>query len=112
MLNGISAQELANKNLIQQADLEAVQAKKKNPYADIDKNLLIDETSISKEAVALYQKDLDIKKFSQLAMSDPEDTSHNSLVAENVFSANDEKFDNKIMDGLFENKSFLKDLFG
>lgn len=109
MLNGISAQELANKNLIQQSD--QIQAnKKKNPYADIDRNLLIDETSISKEAVNLYQKDLDIKKFTSLALSDPQDTSHNSLVANTVFNGGDESFDERIIEDIFNNKSFLRDL--
>lgn len=112
MLNGISSQELASKNLVQQTDLEKIQAKKRNPYAEIDKNLLIDETSISNEAVALYQKDLDIKKFTSLALSNPEDTGHNNLVIDNVFSANDEDFDNKMIEGIFEKKSFLKDLMG
>lgn len=112
MLKGVSAQEIANKNLIQQTDIEKIQTKKKNPYADIDKNLLIDETSISKEALALYQKDLDIKKFTSLALSDPEDKGHNALVAQNVFSANDQNFDNKIIEGIFDNQNFIKDLLG
>ncbi len=110
MLKGVSAHELANKNLVQQT--EQVQgANKKNPYEDIDKNLLIDETNISTEAVELYQKDLDIKKFTNLALSNPEDVSHNVLVAENVFSAKDEKFDDNIIEDIFNNRTFLNDLF-
>ena len=86
--------------------------KNKNPYADVDKNLLIDETSISNEAFNLYQKDLDIRKFTSLALSDPENMSHNALVAERVFAANDEAFENSIIESLFNNKMFLNDLFG
>ena len=85
MLNGISAQELANKNLVQETDIEKIQNKNKNPYAEIDKTLLIDESNISKEAIKLYQRDLEVKKFTNLALSNPEDTSHNKLVMEKVF---------------------------
>ena len=70
MLNGISAQELANKNLVQETDIEKIQNKNKNPYAEIDKTLLIDESNISKEAIKLYQRDLEVKKFTNLALSD------------------------------------------
>ena len=108
MLKGISAQELANKNLVQ--DAEQVKNNKKIPYADIDRNLLIDETNISNEALRLYQRDLDIKKFTKLAMSDPDDTSHNSIAAEKIFNTNDNNFENKIVEGIFDSKAFWKDL--
>lgn len=108
MLNGISSQELAKKSLVQ--DTEGIITDKKNPYANIDKNLFIDETNISNEAVRLYQRDLDIKKFTKLALSDPDNVSHNSLVAEKVFNGNDKDFNNKVLEGIFDNNSFWKDL--
>lgn len=49
MLKGLSGQDLINQNLIQGNNVEKLTSAKKNPYADIDKNLLIDETSISNE---------------------------------------------------------------
>ncbi len=112
MLNGISAQELANKNLVQETDIEKIQNKNKNPYAEIDKTLLIDESNISKEAIKLYQRDLEVKKFTNLALSDPEDTSHNKLVMEKVFQADDGEFSEKVIEGMFNNRNFLKDLLG
>ena len=112
MLNGISAQELANKNLVQETDIEKIQNKNKNPYAEIDKTLLIDESNISKEAIKLYQRDLEVKKFTNLALSDPEDTSHNKSVMEKVFQADDGEFSEKVIEGMFNNRNFLKDLLG
>ena len=112
MLNRLSGQDLINKNLIQNSNVEKLSIDKKNPYADVDKNLLIDETNISNEALTLYQKDLDIKKFTSLAMSNPEDLSHNSLVLQNVFGIQDETFENTLIEGIFNNNTFLKDLFG
>ncbi len=112
MLNGLSSQELINKNLVQSGELDRVSAVKKNPYADIDKNLLVDETDISKEAINLYQKDLDVKKFVSLALSDPDNLDCNLLVMNNVFASADSDFEGKIIEGIFNNKTFLKDLFG
>lgn len=112
MLKGLSGQELINKSLIQNKELEKTALGKKNPYSDIDKNLLVDETDISKEALKLYQKDLDIRKFTSLALSDSDNSDCNSLVLKNVFSGQDADFEGKVIQGIFNNKTFLQDLFG
>ena len=113
MLHKLSGQDLVSQNMIQQnSNVEKLAAKNNNPYSNIDKNLLIDETNISNEAINLYQRDLDIRKFASLALSDPENLSHNTLVAQKVFGANDENFENKIIEGIFNNRTFLRDLFG
>lgn len=112
MLKGLSSQDLINKSLIQSNELDKTSLGKKNPYSDIDKNLLVDETDISKEALNLYQKDLDIRKFTSLALSDSDNSDCNSLVLNNVFSKQDASFEGKVIEGIFNNKTFLKDLFG
>ena len=111
MLNGVSNHDVNGQNQIKQNEVEKTKLNTRNPYAGVDKNLLVDESDISKEALKMYERDLDIKRFSSLAMSDPEDLSHNVLVAQNVFGVNDESFDSKILEGIFNNKMFLKDLF-
>lgn len=112
MLKGLSSQDLINKSLIRSEESEKASLNKKNPYSDIDKNLLVDETDISKEALKLYQKDMDVKKFTSLAMSDSGNLDCNLLVLNNVFNGQDSGFDNKVIEGIFNNKMFLKDLFG
>lgn len=112
MLKGLSGQDLINKSLIQSKELEKTTLDKKNPYSDIDKNLLVDETDISKEALKLYQKDVDVKKFTTLALSDADNFDCNSLVMQNVFSIQDAGFESKVIEGIFNNKTFLQDLFG
>lgn len=112
MLNRLSGQDLINQNLVKSSNVEKLANSAKNPYANADKNLLIDETNISNEAIALYQRDLDIRKFTSLAMSNPENTNHNSLVAQNVFNIMDSGFESKIIEGIFNNRNFLNDLFG
>ena len=37
---------------------------------------LVDKTEISSNAMKLFQKDIDIKKFTQIAMDDSDDTSY------------------------------------
>lgn len=113
MLHRLSGQDLVNQTIVQQNNnVEKLSLKNNNPYANIDKNLLIDETNISNEAFNLYQRDLDIRKFTSLVLSDPEDLSHNNLVAEKVFGGGDENFDNKVIEGIFNKRTFLNDLFG
>lgn len=60
--------------------------------------------SLSERALNLYQKKTDIKNFTKLAMSNPEDSSHNDLVKEKELDEFDLLFD------LSNNEEFLKDL--
>lgn len=87
MLNGVNNNEgILNSQVDKQNEISKVVTNPlKNPYQNIDKNLLIDETAISSQAINLYQKEQDIKKFSNLAMSDPEDLSHEEIIA-NLFN--------------------------
>ena len=57
----------------------------------------------TKHALELYVKQNDIKRFSQLVLSNPEDESHNMLV-EDILS------EEKEFSKLLENEKFLKDL--
>ncbi len=65
---------------------------------------------ISKKAVDLYEKQSDIKHFSELVLSDPENTSHNKMV-EKLFEDGvvDPFVDEKLAD-LADNQKFLRDL--
>ena len=65
------------------------------------KNLL---KTLSERALNLYQKRTDIKKFTKLALSNPEDLTHNELVKEKELDEYDLLFD------LTNNEEFLKDL--
>lgn len=66
---------------------------------------------LTKTAVDLYEKQADVKKFTKLVLSDPENTSHNKLVdalfSHGIVSVNED--DEKLLK-LSDNKRFLKDL--
>ena len=113
MLNGINNNELLlNGQLDRQSEAGAVTTNpiKNNPYSKLDKSLLIDETAISSEAVNLYEKEQEVKKFNTLAMSDPENMSHDEIIA-NLFSKGvlDPLADNVITQ-LSQNEDLFKDL--
>ena len=60
--------------------------------------------SLSEHALNLYQKKTDVKKFTELALSDPEDNTHNELAKDAGLDEYDILFD------LSNNDEFLKDL--
>lgn len=112
MLGRIGQNDQNAEILTQNSEIQKVGAAKNNPYSSIDKALFIDETSISDDAMKLWERELDVNKFAKLVMSDPEDKTADELVMAGVlngdFSIDDE-------DGLFEllsNDKFLKDIAG
>jgi hypothetical protein len=81
-----------------------------NPYKNIDKSLLIDETAISDQAVNMYQKEQDINQFNQLAMSDPEDLSHEDIIAGLFNNGASDPLSDEMAAGLSSNPKLLEDL--
>lgn len=67
-------------------------------------------TSLSKKAVELYEKQTDINNFSKLVLSNPENTSHNSLVNELFEDGVVDPFIDAKLANLADNEKFLKDL--
>lgn len=75
-----------------------------SPVSSVLKNL-------SKHALDLYVKKADINKFTKLALSNPQDKSHNEIVKklfeqENIIDPLSEEN----LSGLIGNENFLKDL--
>ena len=65
----------------------------------------------SEIALKLYEKTSDIKKFTGLALSNPEDDSHNKIVNK-MLGNNDiiDPLDEEHLRGLIGNDNFLRDL--
>ncbi len=83
MVNSVNINdELNNTQLSGQLGVSSVTTNPiNNPYKNADKNLLIDETAISNEALNLYQKEQDVKQFTSLVTSNPEDLSQEQIIA-------------------------------
>lgn len=75
---------------------------------DTSKNEFLD--GLSKRALKLYEKQHDIKKFSQLVLSDPENTSHNELVDDLFGKGIADPLEDEKLERLADNSRFLKDL--
>lgn len=103
--------ELSNSQLNSQMGVSGVATNPiNNPYKNIDRSLLIDETAISDEAVNLYQKEQDVKQFTSLAMSDPDNLSHEEIIA-NLFSNGvSDPFSDESIQELAGNQKLLDDL--
>lgn len=112
MVNGINLNdELNNAKLNEQIGVSGVVTNPiNNPYKNIDRSLLIDETAISDEAVNLYEKEQDIKQFNTLAMSDPEDLSHEEIIANLFGSGVSDPLSDQAVEGLSSNQKLLEDL--
>ena len=63
---------------------------------------------LSKHALSLYERQSDIKNFTKIVLSDPENTSHNDRIKEIYGDKN--PFEEEAMFELSENKRFLDDL--
>lgn len=67
--------------------------------------------SLSKHALNLYERKTDVKNFTRLALSNPENTTHNKIVDE-LFGKEGvvDPFSDNALFSLSENERFLKDL--
>ena len=73
----------------------------------------IDESQISDKALSLYQRELDIKKFASLALSNEDDNSHLDLIEE-LFNKKGVKspFTDDFLSMLTDNQKLLEDIDG
>ena len=112
MLNGVNNNEGSLKTqLDKQTEVSSVVTNPlKSNYQNVDKSLLIDETAISNKAIQLYQKEQDIKQFTNLAMSNPEDLSHEDIIANLFDKGVVDPFSDGILGELSQNQKLWNDL--
>lgn len=110
MLNGVN-NDLNSSSLENKISVSSVATNPiNNPYKNIDRSLLIDETAISNEAVNMYQKEQDVNQFNQLAMSDPEDLSHEDIIAGLFSNGVSDPLSDEMAGELAGNEKLLGDL--
>lgn len=112
MLNGVNVNnELSGSSLDSRISVNGVTTNPiNNPYKNIDRSLLIDETAISDEAVNMYQKEQDVNQFNALAMSNPEDLSHEEIIAGLFNSGVSDPLSEEMAGELSDNQRLLEDL--
>ena len=83
-------------------------ALQKNGYAS--KNPYVDKTEISANAMELFQKDLDIKKFTKIAIENPEDISYLEQMQELFAEGIVDPFEKEVLSELVTNSKLWDDL--
>ena len=107
MLGKVGQGDQNNKEILaQNAEIMGVGAVKEGKYSKIDKNLLIDETNISQDAIKLWEREMDVQRFTRLALSDPDDKSAEALVKAQKLSIDDDE----ALFALLDNQQFLSDI--
>ena len=76
-------------------------------HADTE-NLFL--SKLSKHALKLYERQCDIKNFTKLALSDPQNTSHNDLVKDLLNDGVIDPLDDSLIEELSKNDDLLSDL--
>lgn len=112
MVNGVNLNdELNSTQLDRQIGVSSVVTNPiNNPYRNKDKNILVDETALSDEAINLYQKEQDVKKFNSIAMSDPNDLSHEEIIANLFDKGVSDPFSEETLTSLASNQKLLDEL--
>lgn len=99
------AQLNSTKNVIDLASVRS--ALQKNSYST---NPYVDKTEISSNAMQLFQKDLDINKFTKIAASDPEDNSFLERMQELFSEGVIDPFEDDVISELVNNSKLWDDL--
>ena len=75
-----------------------------------NKNPYVDKTEISANAMQLFQRDLDIKKFAKLASENPEDLSYMEKIQELFADGVVDPFEDDVLSELVTNSKLWDDL--
>lgn len=113
MLNNISsAKDLLARTLAQNDSVSNVVSLTASAAAgrNIDRNVLIDQFDISQEALKIYERENDIRKFTSLAMSDPENLSHNNYVEDLTKKGIIDPYEDDVLSNLVNNSKLWDDL--
>lgn len=115
MLNGIYNNDtLSNSNYISRESniAQISDAQKKYATSPFKNSHFVDEMQISSEALTLYQKEQDIKKFASLALSDENDNSHIALMDKAFSNGALSPFTDDNLEDLLNNQKLWDDING
>ena len=112
-INDNSKDFLYNSQLEKQSNvinMASVRASMNKALFNKSSNPYVDKTEISANALQLFQKDLDIKKFNQVATSDQEDLSHIERMKELFSNGVVDVFEDDVLSQLVTNSKLWDDL--
>ncbi len=80
-----------------------------NPFEDDDKGFFVDESQISSQALEKYQRELDVKKFSDILMETDEKAA-NELVMQQAFDGTLSIDNDDFLSELLNNEDFINEI--
>ena len=90
---------------------KAVQGMLNPLVCDVDENKNEFLDKLSRQALQMFEKKCDIKNFSKLVLSDPENTSHIEMTQEMIKQGKiTDPFEDEKLAQLADNEKFLRDL--
>lgn len=81
-----------------------------NAYNTNDNDLFVDESNISDAAIRLYEREQDVKRFTELVLSDADDNSADALVINKALNGEISIDDDEAVFSLLSNEDFLNEL--
>ena len=81
-----------------------------NAYNTSDNDLFVDESNISDAAIRLYEREQDVKRFTELVLSDADDNSADVLVINKALNGEISIDDDEAVFSLLSNEDFLNEL--
>ena len=91
-------------------NLAAIRANAQKYTKSVSSNPYVDRSEISSNAIELFQKDCDIKKFNKIAMSDEENLSHLQRMQELFADGVVDVFEDDVLSSLVTNSKLRDDL--
>ncbi len=79
-------------------------------YNTSDNDLFVDESNISDAAIRLYEREQDVKRFTELVLSDADDNSADALVINKALNGEISIDDDEAVFSLLSNEDFLNEL--
>ena len=112
-IGNINQENIAGLNAAKTEQSQATDGIKKNPYATFNRDYLIDESQISKDAIKLYENEKDVKAFTKLALEGMEDDTSTDALMQNLFSKGVVDIDNdELWASLVNNERLIEDILG
>ncbi len=98
-----------SESIAQSQSLDRIKNVATNPFEDVENGFFIDESNISSAAIQKYEREVDIKKFSEI-LKETDEKASNELVLQQAFEGNLSIENDDFISELLNNKDFLNDI--
>lgn len=112
-IGNLNSEQITGNSLNKTNQLQGAEGLRKNPYATYNRDYLMDESQISKDAIKLYEMEKDVKSFTKLAMSGLEEDTQTDELMQALFSKGVVDIDDsEIWANLSQNDDLINDIMG